>query len=544
MTDAIAQGSPQGSAQANASSERLERALIAYLRQELSAPAVTMAGFLDIIIEDARRLRLDQALPDLERMRIASTELNALVNRVIEAPAAMRGTDEHFDDFQGRLRHDLRTPLNAIKGYGEILIDDAADAATGQLVPDLERVRSAANDLLAQIDAMVEHTREWSGPRPEQRLQVQLVADLLKAVTPVDGAAVPDYRALGSRILVVDDIASNRDLLTRRLVRDGHQVETAADGPGALDRLVTERFDLILLDLMMPGMSGFEVLCRLKSSSQTRHIPVIMISALEEIDTAVRCIEAGAEDYLPKPFNPIVLRARINACLEKKWLRDREQSHLEEIRLEKQRSESLLLNILPQTIVTRMRNGEAMIADRFDEATILFADLVGFTVLATGLPPNRVLEILSEMFSRFDRAVAERGLEKIKTIGDAYLVAGGLPEPMLDHASRIADLSLAMVEIVRNAREVLKIDLRARIGIHTGPVVAGVIGTHKFIYDVWGDTVNTASRMETFGAPDRIHVSAELRAALGQRYVFEHRGPLEVKGKGIMETYFLVAARS
>src|SRR5262249_6167539 len=161
-----------------------------------------------------------------------------------------------------RLRHDLRTPLNAIKGYGEILIDDMADAATGQLLPDLERVRSAANDLLAQIDAMVEHTRESSGPRAGERPPGQMVADLRKAVTPVDAAAVPDYRALGSRILVVDDIASNRDLLTRRLVREGHEVESAADGPSALDRLVTERFDLILLDLMMPGMSGFEVLCR------------------------------------------------------------------------------------------------------------------------------------------------------------------------------------------------------------------------------------------------------------------------------------------
>jgi len=161
-----------------------------------------------------------------------------------------------------------------------------------------------------------------------------------------------------------------------------------------------------------------------------RHIPVIMISALDELDTAVRCIEAGAEDYLPKPFNPILLRAKINASLEKKWLRDREQKHFEELRTEKLRSESLLLNILPQNIVARMRAGEAVIADRFDHATILFSDLVGFTVLASSFAPDRILELLSSVFESFDRAVQEQGLEKIKTIGDAYMVAGGLPEPL------------------------------------------------------------------------------------------------------------------
>jgi class 3 adenylate cyclase len=265
-----------------------------------------------------------------------------------------------------------------------------------------------------------------------------------------------------------------------------------------------------------------------------------MISALDEIDSAVRCIEAGAEDYVPKPFNPILLRARIGACLEKKLLRDREQAFLEELRVEKQRSESLLLNILPQSIVTRMRNGEAVIADRYAEATILFSDLVGFTPLSANLPPDKVLEVLSAVFSRFDRAVSDRGLEKIKTIGDAYMVAGGLPELLPDHARRIASLALEMQAIVDGMRDSLGVDLKARVGIHTGPVIAGVIGSHKFIYDVWGDTVNTASRMETFGAAGRVHVSAETREVLGDAFVFEARGPMEIKGKGVMDTYFLV----
>jgi adenylate cyclase len=269
-----------------------------------------------------------------------------------------------------------------------------------------------------------------------------------------------------------------------------------------------------------------------------------MISALDEVDSAIRCIEAGAEDYLPKPFNPILLRARIDASLEKKWLRDRERSHFEEMRVEKQRSETLLLSILPQSIVNRMRNGETVIADRHADATILFVDLVGFTSLSTQYPADRVLEILSMIFARFDDAVAAAGLEKIKTIGDAYMVAGGLPEPVSDHTRRAAELAIEMLAIVRDLRDSQQIDLRARIGIHTGPVIAGVIGMAKLMYDVWGDTVNTASRMETFGAADRIHVSGEMRDILSETYLFESRGKLDIKGKGMMETYFLIGRRS
>jgi class 3 adenylate cyclase len=370
-----------------------------------------------------------------------------------------------------------------------------------------------------------------------------LVGDMLSVVAPVDLGYEKVRRGQPSRILIVDDTAANRDLLAPRLLREGHEIETAESAAAALDRLVDANFDLILLDLIMPGMDGLELLCRLKSNLQTRHIPVIIISALDEVDSAIRCIEAGAEDYLPKPFNPILLRARIDASLEKKWLRDRERSHLEELRGEKQRSEALLLNILPESIVSRMRNGETVIADRHADVTILFADLVGFTALAAQFPADRVLEILSSVFARFDSAVADHGLEKIKTIGDAYMVAGGLPEPVPDHPRRAAELALEMLAIVRELRGSLHVDLEARIGIHAGPVIAGVIGARKFIYDVWGDTVNTASRMETFGAADRIHVSPETRRLLGEAFLFEPRGQLEIKGKGAMDTYFLLGAR-
>ena len=260
-----------------------------------------------------------------------------------------------------------------------------------------------------------------------------------------------------SRVLIVDDNASNRDVLERRLAREGHQVVTAANGTSALELVGKETFDLILLDLIMPKMSGFELLRRLKAAEHTSDIPVIVISALDEIDSVVRCIEAGAEDYLTKPFNPILLRARIGASLEKKWLRDRQKKFVADLEQEKARSETLLLNILPRSIVKRMRTGEMVIADSVAEATILFCDLVGFTTISTELTAGRTIDFLSKIFSAFDSLAAERGVEKIKTIGDAYMVAAGIPEAQSDHADRIAALAPRMLDAVSAIAEAIAV---------------------------------------------------------------------------------------
>ena len=521
--------------------QRLKRALTAFLRQEVQAPATAVTDFLDMIIEDARTSQPETLLADLNRMRSASVQLNAFVKGLIQDSTADRQNDESLEAFHRRLRHDLRTPLNAIKGYSELLIEDMDADREHPLRLDLTKLKQSANQLLGQIDAMAALARREQAEAVDETsraLKVDLVADVLRTVQPLP-AGGPREAAHASRILIVDDNASNRDVLERRLSREGHQVTTAANGAAALELAVRETFDLILLDLIMPEMSGFEVLRRLKAAEHTSDIPVIVISALDELDSVVRCIEAGAEDYLTKPFNPILLRARIGASLEKKWLRDREKKFVADLEQEKARSETLLLNILPQSIVNRMRNGEMVIADRIGEATILFCDLVGFTTLSHELPADRTIDFLSRIFSAFDQLAAELGVEKIKTIGDAYMVAAGIPEAQADHADRIAALAPRMLDAVSTIAAATELDLQARIGIHSGPITAGVIGTHKFVYDVWGDTVNTASRMESQSLPGRIQVSAVTRAALGDRFKLERRGLIEVKGKGTMETYFL-----
>ncbi|HEX3427183.1 MAG TPA: adenylate/guanylate cyclase domain-containing protein [Candidatus Limnocylindrales bacterium] len=203
-------------------------------------------------------------------------------------------------------------------------------------------------------------------------------------------------------------------------------------------------------------------------------------------------------------------------------------------------NERLLLNILPPSIATRLRNGEAVIADRIEAMTVLFADVVDFTAWASTAEATAVVSVLNEVFSRFDRLVDRHGLEKIKTIGDAYMVAGGLDEATRGDVAAVAGMALEMLDALETYRRDGGYDLHVRIGLHVGPTVAGVIGLRKFSYDVWGDTVNVASRLEAAGLPDRIQVTQETARLLAGRFAFEPRGPIALKGRGSIETCFLV----
>ena len=211
---------------------------------------------------------------------------------------------------------------------------------------------------------------------------------------------------------------------------------------------------------------------------------------------------------------------------------------------EQERSERLLRNVLPDPIADRLkqRPGE-VIADSFAEATVLFADLVGFTTLSARTPPDALVEMLDDVFSRFDELSERHGLEKIKTIGDAYMAAAGVPTPRPDHAEAAAAMALDMNDALADVNRRRGLALSLRIGLHSGPVVAGVIGSRKFIYDLWGDTVNVASRMESHGVPGRVHVSPETRARLEERFVLTERGTIDVKGRGPMTTWLLEGRR-
>lgn len=342
------------------------------------------------------------------------------------------------------------------------------------------------------------------------------------------------------RILVVDDQDFNRMLLRDLLERDNHLITEAADGIEALEALRAAPYDLVLLDLMMPRMTGHEALQAIKADPALHDIPVIMVSANDELDNVVGCIQDGAEDYLPKPINVVLLGARVRASLTRKAFADQQKRYLEQIERERERSDRLLLNILPMPIAERLKAGQDTIADTFTDVTVLFADIVDFTETSSHLSAEELVAVLNQVFSLFDRLTSLHGLEKIKTVGDAYMVVGGLPHPHPDHLEAVADLALALREAIAQVVPTAQQPFRMRMGMHTGPVVAGVIGATKFSYDLWGDTVNTASRMENLSLPGQIQVTEEIYQRLADRYAFEPRGPIEVKGKGVLNTYFLV----
>lgn len=359
----------------------------------------------------------------------------------------------------------------------------------------------------------------------------------------------PAYQAC--KILVVDDSRTLRRILIASLKALGlENVVEAANGLEAVEVIRTQPVDLVLLDLEMPELDGLGVLEILKKDDEYKMLPVIVISGADQIEKTIRCIEIGAEDYLPKPYDPILLRARIFSSLEKKRLRDQDKKNLELLVKEKQlleieqmRTDKLMLNILPKPIADRLKRGEKNISGNYPEVTILFSDLVGFTKMSSTMSAGDLVKLLNDLFTRFDTRAEMLGLEKIKTIGDAYMAVGGLPIPRNDHAQICADMALGMYDDLAEFNRTHNVELAMRIGLNSGPVVAGVIGFTKFSYDLWGNTVNTASRMESTSQIGRVQISPSTFAALGDVFITEDAGEVEAKGLGKIKTHFLVSRR-
>jgi adenylate cyclase len=333
-------------------------------------------------------------------------------------------------------------------------------------------------------------------------------------------------------ILIVDDEYTQQLFMRRVMEKEGYQVIEAAEGQACLEMCQQYSPDIILLDAMMPVMDGFECCLQLKSNPVTQQIPVLMITALDDKKSVNQAFDVGATDYVTKPIHWAVLIQRVRRLIE--------QSRLYQQLVESQaKTENLLLNILPKPIAKRLQDGESKIADRFDNVSVLFADIVGFTSLAARISPEQLIDTLNSVFSKFDRLTEQYQLEKIKTLGDGYMVALGLPIPHHNGVEPIVEMAIAMQAAMMKFNRKMKFSLALRIGIHTGPVIAGVIGIKKFTYDLWGDTVNIASRMEQHGIPNYIQITEATYRQLSERHEFEERGAIDVKGKGKMKTYVL-----
>ena len=336
----------------------------------------------------------------------------------------------------------------------------------------------------------------------------------------------------GHSILVVEDEEFNRTLILRHLKKEGYgNVEVAENGKQAVDLARSNDFDLVLLDIEMPELDGYGVLEQLKSDMRLRDIPVIMISSIDDMKSIVKCIELGADDYLPKPFDPILLRARLGACLEKKKFLNEKTSYLKQIKAEKKNSEDLLNVILPAAAANELKRSGRVEPRQFDNVALLFCDIVGFTSYCSNHTAKEVVGGLQNLFVKFEEITRNHQMEKIKTIGDEFMATAGLlapnDNPLLSAVGCGLDMAQASKETEPN--------WEVRVGVHCGSVVAGIVGRDKYQFDVWGDTVNIAARMAGQGNPGNVAMSHDAWLQVEDDCLGRTLGRIDIKGKGSIE---------
>jgi class 3 adenylate cyclase/CheY-like chemotaxis protein len=524
--------------------------LLRGLRHELRTPLNHIVGYSELLLEVAEERGRDDLRGDLEKIRAAGVELLTIVNESLDAarlPAALPDTT--------RLSRELRTPLNTIVGYSELLEEEAEDGDYVDLLPDLQRIRTAGRHLLGQVHALLNFAVDEQAPDGDQPAPTPAVLTRPPAAT----RPAPPEEPRGTQpatLLVVDDDEANRDMLSRRLERLGYSVGLAEHGRAALAQLSETSYDLILLDVVMPELDGYEVLPRLKANEHLRHIPVIVLSASDELDSAVRCIELGAEDYLPKPIDAVLLRARIGACLEKKRLHDQEQRHLETIeamaaelsewnRTLKQRVDEqveqlerigrLKRFLPPQLAETIVATGdESLLESHRRQISVVFCDLRGFTPFSEAAEPEEVMDALAEYHQAMGEMIARHEGTVEHFAGDGLLVVFNDPFPCSDPEARAVRMAVEMQARMAELSALWRrrgYELGFGVGISYGYATLGLIGFEgRFHYAAIGSIVNLAARLCGEAKDGQILASRRVGLAVESLAQVEPIGDLSLKG--------------
>jgi len=395
-------------------------------------------------------------------------------------------------------------------------------------------------------------------------------------------------------IVFAEDSSVQGIMLKRILVGEGYQVFWGKNGKEAFGLVEREKPSLIITDVEMPDMNGFEFCRMVKQRDDLKDIPVIICSSLSRPEDIMTGIEVGADGYVTKPYDKKYLMYRVHALLNNPINSDEEITPLtihyagrdftimadrlhilnmllstyenslkqynelvnaqielkklnKSLDISKKETENLLLNILPLKVARELQRAGRTTPEKFESATILFTDFKGFTKLSELFSTEELIAQLDTFFSYFDSIVQLHGIEKIKTIGDAYMCVSGIPESTPDHAVRMVNAALEILDYMRIVNTSTEKDIlhswQIRIGINTGPISAGVVGTKKFCYDIWGDSVNVASRMESSGEPGRINISGSTYELIKDKFQCEHRGKIQAKNKGNIDMYFVLGPK-
>ena len=511
-------------------STKVELRRIARWKQRVTVPLGQVLSLIDLTDHVVTGRERDALQASLDTLRGGAHGITGLLSDLLNKPA-----EDSLKLRVEKAAQDIAATLDDLQAACGVCIERISETKS-------EDLRA---DLLGLSEALV-RLRHAAGGLPDEGNSTASGPRLVVENEQSGGTMTPFASSqghAGAKLLLVDDDRMNLKVIGRRLERMGFAVITADRGLGGLEILEHSEVDLVMLDIMMPELDGFATLERIRANPRWLHLPVIMLTALDDAESTARCLANGADDYVSKPFDETVLRARIAVALDRKRLRDKERKLMERVRSEKNVSEHLLHSILPQPIANRLREGEEQLVDRFAAASVVFIDIVGFTLFSATHEPEDTVALLNDLFSRFDRLVEQHGMEKIKTIGDAYLAVAGVPEAVADHAARSAHLALGVHRAMTEFNTKHGIKWSVRIGVCSGPLVAGIIGSRKFAYDLWGDTVNVASRLESKAPPDQTLISAQTAELLGEAFVVEQLPDMELHNRGKLPVFRLVDSR-
>lgn len=515
----------------------LRRAMLATLRHELRTPLNAVIGYSEMLLED---LPPAQSGP-VRAILTSGNRILALVNEILRPDTAEEElTDEVLASMRHRIREEMTAPterLVQLCGEATVTVGSAGEGPAG----DLERVTEAAERLreLVRSELAAHASADGHGATngPTRALAERVIAGL-----PRGGAAAEDLPPKHGQILVVDDNEDNRELLSRQLARQGFSVSLVEDGEAALEALHAQDFDLVLLDVLMPGLDGIEVLAHMQTDAATREIPVIMTSALDEIEGVVRCIEHGAVDYLTKPFDPVLLQARIGATLDLYRLRAQQRRARQELEEEIAWSGRLIRSLVPDPLVERVREGRGTLVETLDSVTTLSVYLHGLGTFATRHGAAPLGEWVSETMAAFEEIAAEFPLEVHWDSATTLVVSSGPDDAGEDRSEAVATLALRLRD-EGAARSAGADPVRIGIGMHTGPAVAALIDAERVAFGLWGESPDVARELAWQAPAGEVQASAASYAALHAAFNFEARGIIETSFRTQMRVYGLLGRR-
>ena len=507
---------------------RAKRAVIAGLRHDLRTPMNAVLGYGGVLVIEAEEMGIAALVPDIQRLHTAAKGLLEKIDHLL--PSGPEASEVDVFTIRGRLHEALLHPTAALVEQSQQLLAKASNSERASA--DLERQVGAARKLLALVQQLA--LPPVPAAETSERAGFERVFNRLRP------SAQPAIGALhAGTLLVVDDNAMNRDLLTRQLVREGYGVFTAASGKEALEKLRLHDVDLILLDVMMPEMDGIQVLEHIQRDPVLCEIPAVMISALDEIDSVARCIEKGAVDYFAKPFDPVLLRARVSATLQVRQLRQDLRRVEDELAQNRTSIDELIRSVVPRPLSDGYKRGERSVCAHYADVTAVVARLEGLDAIASRCGPAETIARVSETLAIFEQCSRAKGLEIVRASDRSYTAIVGAPEWREDHAQVAADYALELLQAIKAGSEQAADRPEIRIGLNTGTLIAGVAGSDRLVFGMWGDAVNTADAIACQATGGKIHVSAATCAKLNEQFDVGSPTVIEVPGHGHQRTYVL-----